>query len=300
MSKLVLRDEKEDQDLEQKNIIKSKENEYLLLLYMIVLDPRNNKWVLRKLENKSRRVLYNNTYRQYQREQYQTGEFKDKINKKEKADKKKSTNRNQNIKVNKEENLKRQLSKGLLNTPESSHGHHKEERSPSNHDLSAQKKRPRKHSRVFKGNRLQWALVLEEVVNAKWNEISEVIMQATNKNIPHIKVRKTETYFKKTIPKLEIYKEISFLYQFIKKFKRLDKIHKKGKVWAEVEVPDLCKVPDENGNYRSKQLEGSSKRLHIQCKALGDVTNIIGKGKVNTNKLECLEVVRWKSEKKDI
>ncbi|CAG8481820.1 5040_t:CDS:1, partial [Gigaspora rosea] len=66
----------------------------------------------------------------------------------------------------------------------------------------------------------------------------------------------------------------------------------KEKVWAEVEVSDLCKEPDENGNYRSEQLEGSSKRLHIPCKALGDVTNIIGKGKVNANKLECLEVVR--------
>ncbi|CAG8661973.1 21561_t:CDS:2, partial [Gigaspora rosea] len=180
---------------------------------------------------------------------------------------------------------------------------------------------------------------LEEAVNTKWDEISEAIVQAANKNIPYIKVRKTDVHFKKAMPKLEIYKEISFLYQIIKKFKRLavdeieselqseynsqifllnmkyeteillikhnwslvvwsskenketglGKIHKKGKVWAEVEVSDLCKVPDENGNYRSKQLEGSSKRLHIPRKALGDVTNIIGKGKVNANKLECLE-----------
>ncbi|CAG8829125.1 41512_t:CDS:2, partial [Gigaspora margarita] len=61
---------------------------------------------------------------------------------------------------------------------------------------------------------------LEEAVNAEWNEISEVIIQAANKNIPYIKVRKMKSYFKKTMPKLEIYKEISFLYQIIKKFKR--------------------------------------------------------------------------------
>ncbi|CAG8583480.1 9478_t:CDS:1, partial [Gigaspora margarita] len=48
----------------------------------------------------------------------------------------------------------------------------------------------------------------------------------------------------------------------------------------------------ENGNYRSEQLESSSKRLHTPCKALGDVINIIGKDKVNANKLECLEVIR--------
>ncbi|CAG8793025.1 42852_t:CDS:2, partial [Gigaspora margarita] len=68
---------------------------------------------------------------------------------------------------------------------------------------------------------------------------------------------------------------------------RLDKIHKKEKVWAEVKVPDLCKVLDKNGNYRSKRLKSSSTRLHILCKALGDITN--GKGKVNASKLECLE-----------
>ncbi|CAG8840937.1 37221_t:CDS:2, partial [Gigaspora margarita] len=62
---------------------------------------------------------------------------------------------------------------------------------------------------------------------------------------------------------------------------RLGKIHKKGKVWAEVEEPDLCTVLDENSNYRSEQLESSSKRLYIPCKALGDVTNIISKSKVN-------------------
>ncbi|CAG8831746.1 6392_t:CDS:2, partial [Gigaspora margarita] len=50
---------------------------------------------------------------------------------------------------------------------------------------------------------------------------------------------------------------------------------------AKVEVSDLCKVSDKNSNYRSEQLEGSSKRLHILCKALGDITNIIGKDKVN-------------------
>ncbi|CAG8614066.1 1628_t:CDS:2, partial [Gigaspora margarita] len=164
---------------------------------------------------------------------------------------------------------------------------------------------------------------LEEAVNAKWDEISRAIMQATNKNIPYIKVKKMKAHFKKTMPKLEIYKEIScqlaneeieselqseynsqiFLlnmkyetkipllkHNWKNKEKRLGKIHKKGKVWAEVEVSDLCKVPDENSNYRSKQLEGSSKRLHILYKALGDVTNITGKGKVNaSNKLECLE-----------
>ncbi|CAG8647886.1 21616_t:CDS:1, partial [Gigaspora margarita] len=61
---------------------------------------------------------------------------------------------------------------------------------------------------------------------------------------------------------------------------------------AEVKVSDLYKVPDENGNYKSEQLEGSSKRLHILYKALGDITNIIDKDKVNASKLECLEVVK--------
>ncbi|CAG8789290.1 13713_t:CDS:1, partial [Gigaspora margarita] len=62
---------------------------------------------------------------------------------------------------------------------------------------------------------------LEEAVNTEWDEISKVIMQAANKNILHIKVRKTEAHSKKTMPRLEIYKEISFLYQIIKKFKKL-------------------------------------------------------------------------------
>ncbi|CAG8817962.1 2694_t:CDS:2, partial [Gigaspora margarita] len=61
---------------------------------------------------------------------------------------------------------------------------------------------------------------------------------------------------------------------------------------TEVEVSDLYKIPNKNSNYRCEQLEGISKRIHILCKVLGDVTNIIGKDKVNTNRLECLEIIR--------
>ncbi|CAG8823840.1 10915_t:CDS:1, partial [Gigaspora rosea] len=49
---------------------------------------------------------------------------------------------------------------------------------------------------------------LEEAVNAEWDDISAAIVQAANKNIPYIKVRKTDAHFKKAMPKLEIYKEI--------------------------------------------------------------------------------------------
>ncbi|CAG8807378.1 3536_t:CDS:2, partial [Gigaspora rosea] len=67
---------------------------------------RNDEWNLRKSEDRSRRVLYNNTHWQYQREQYRTEELEDKVSgKKEKADKGKSKIEDRNIKVDKEDNL---------------------------------------------------------------------------------------------------------------------------------------------------------------------------------------------------
>ncbi|CAG8839228.1 3051_t:CDS:2, partial [Gigaspora margarita] len=97
ISKLVLRDKKENQDSKQQNII-SKQKRYEKIL----------------IERKEYRNLANNCYRKRKqnnewREQYQIGELEDKINGKEKADKEKSTNRNQNIKVNGKDNLESML-----------------------------------------------------------------------------------------------------------------------------------------------------------------------------------------------
>ncbi|CAG8749765.1 8163_t:CDS:1, partial [Gigaspora rosea] len=67
---------------------------------------RNDECDLRKSEDRSRRVLYNNTHQQYQREQYRTEELEDKVNgKKEKADKGKCKIEDRNIKVDEEDNL---------------------------------------------------------------------------------------------------------------------------------------------------------------------------------------------------
>ncbi|CAG8749129.1 20339_t:CDS:2, partial [Gigaspora margarita] len=54
---------------------------------------------------------------------------------------------------------------------------------------------------MLETNRILSYSKLEEAVNAEWDEISEAIVQAANKKIPYIKVRKMEAHFKKTIQK---------------------------------------------------------------------------------------------------
>ncbi|CAG8459395.1 9337_t:CDS:2, partial [Gigaspora margarita] len=127
---------------------------------------------------------------------------------------------------------------------------------------------------------------LEEEVNEEWDIISRAILQATNKNILHIKVKSSERQIRKAIPKLLIYKDTSVLYQMIKYFKIAD-----GRRLE----PELQSGASDQGIVQN---EVGSRRIKISRRILRDVSNVMGNGSNNTNRLKCLDIIRMEPEKR--
>ncbi|CAG8564735.1 29311_t:CDS:1 [Gigaspora margarita] len=78
------------------------------------------------------------------------------------------------------------------------------------------------------------------------------------------------------------------------------KVCKKGKNQTEVEAIDIAKLKKCSSNNGRAEISFVSGKVKVPRKELGDVTNIMGKGKLKINKLDHLQVIGWKIEKKDV